>query len=116
MWQNATPFETYLPPIRIDHKASITVYQAMKVKSRVPIINSYQYTITLEESIGDQLGMPEYIQGSHNIANESLNNLPGSRARLDEGDVLVSKGRAAFKKSADGGGRRFMLIHFWPHL
>ena len=85
----------------------------MAAKGRVPNKDSYQYIVGLEESLGNQLGMPDYIQGSHNVTDESVGALPRSRLRLGEGDVLVSKGRAAFQKSGNGRGGRYMLIHFW---
>ncbi len=105
------PFETYLPSDSYRVDSLIGVYQPNKLTGWGPA-KTYFYTIGLDETIGTDNGMPEYIQGSHGVRDEeTLNSLPRPEhpLRLEEGDVLVWNGETAFE-SLGTGSSRFMLI------
>lgn len=109
--QRVLPFGKYLPSGSYRVDSLIGIYQPNKLKGRGPE-KSYFYTVGLDETVGTHNGMPEYIQGSHEIHDQKvLNSLPRPQEplRLEEGDVLVWNGETAFE-SLGKGDSSFMLI------
>jgi len=109
--KRALPFEKYVPSTSYRVDTTIGIYQPNKLTGRGPA-NAYFYTIGIDETVGTHNGMPEYIQGSHNVYDKKvLNSLPRPKDPLclKEGDVLVWKGETAFECSGTGNSS-FMLI------
>lgn len=67
------------------------------------------YTISLDEVINQENGLPKFIKGSHKAERTTLVELSGEKLELHKGDVLVWEGQTKFVCSGTGGAA-FMSI------